>query len=78
MDAGQAVVFGAGQAITVDNTLRRPLEILLLGGEPLREPVAQYGPFVMNHRHELIQAIDDFNAGRLGTVPADGLRPFRG
>ncbi|MEO5898906.1 MAG: pirin-like C-terminal cupin domain-containing protein, partial [Ilumatobacteraceae bacterium] len=78
VDAGQAVVFGAGDALTIDNTGTVPMEILLLGGEPLREPVAQYGPFVMNHRHELVQAVDDFNAGRLGTVPADGLRPFHG
>jgi quercetin 2,3-dioxygenase len=75
--AGQAIVFGEGEAIQVDNTATAPLEIVLLGGEPLREPVVQYGPFVMNHRHELVQAIDDYNAGRLGTVPVGGLRPFR-
>jgi redox-sensitive bicupin YhaK (pirin superfamily) len=82
IEAGQAVVFGAGDSITVDNTSTEssstgPMEILLLGGEPLREPVAQYGPFVMNNRQELIQAVDDYNAGRLGTIPDDGLRPFR-
>ena len=78
VEAGQAVVFGAGDSLTVDNSGAAPLEVLLLGGEPLREPVAQYGPFVMNHRHELVQAVDDYNAGRLGTIPANGLRPFRG
>ena len=78
IDAGQLVVFGAGDTITVTNSSSAALEVLLLGGLPIREPIAQYGPFVMNHRHELVQAVEDFNAGRLGTVPAGGLHPYRG
>src|SRR3954454_12163000 len=77
VDAGQAVVFGGGDAVQVDNTDAEPLEVILLGGQPIREPVAQYGPFVMNHRHELAQAIDDYNAGKLGRVPVGGLQPYR-
>jgi redox-sensitive bicupin YhaK (pirin superfamily) len=73
---GQLVVLGDGDVVTVqadaDQDARTPnLEVLVLGGRPIREPVAQYGPFVMNTRAELQQAFDDFNAGRLGTVPAD-------
>jgi redox-sensitive bicupin YhaK (pirin superfamily) len=43
-------------------------EVLLLGGRPLREPVAWYGPFVMNTKQEILDAIDDFNEGRMGAI----------
>ena len=45
-----------------------PLEVLLIGGLPLREPVARYGPFVMNTKDEIVEAIEDFRAGRLGRI----------
>jgi hypothetical protein len=46
------------------------LEVVILGGQPIREPMAHYGPFVMNTREELQQAFEDFQKGRLGTIPA--------
>ncbi|MGI9051170.1 MAG: pirin family protein [Ilumatobacteraceae bacterium] len=78
-EPGQLAVFGGGESgdqLTVDGTGTEPLEVLLLGGRPIRQPVAAYGPFVMNTRAELATAVEDFNAGRLGTIPADGLRPY--
>jgi redox-sensitive bicupin YhaK (pirin superfamily) len=51
------------------------LEVVVLGGRPIGEPVAWYGPFVMNTRAEVMQAVEDYQAGRLGVVPAGALMP---
>lgn len=72
---GQTAVFGDGGSLTVRADATQDghtpdLEVVLLGGRPIREPMAHYGPFVMNTRDELQQAFDDFQKGRLGTIPA--------
>ncbi|GAB20426.1 hypothetical protein GOEFS_115_00660 [Gordonia effusa NBRC 100432] len=77
---GNLVVFGKGDALTVSADVTQDanspaLEVLLLGGKPIREPIVQYGPFVMNTKQQLIEAIEDFNAGRLGVIPPDALMP---
>ncbi len=79
IEVGQLAVHGPGESITVRagaGDSRSPaLDVLLLGGQPIGEPVAQYGPFVMNTRQELAQAMADFQAGRLGVIPANALMP---
>lgn len=77
---GQLAVFGPGEAITVEASKvqesRSPnLEVLLLGGRPIREPVAWMGPFVMNTEQEIRDCIADFQAGKLGRVPAKHVTP---
>jgi redox-sensitive bicupin YhaK (pirin superfamily) len=72
---GQLAVFGAGDALRIEAAVGQEsrsasLEVLVLGGRPIREPVAWYGPFVMNTRDELQDAFDDYRAGKLGTIPA--------
>lgn len=76
---GQLAVLGAGDRVSVtadtrqDDRHRAGLDVLVLGGRPIGEPVAMYGPFVMNTREELLQAFEDYQSGRLGVIPAGPL-----
>ena len=72
---GQLAVLGHGDEIrfgadVTQDSRTHEMEVLLLGGAPIREPIAWMGPFVMNTRSEVLQAFEDFQAGRLGTIPA--------
>ena len=73
---GQLAVFGDGDEMEVRADPRQDsnvaaLEVLVLGGRPIREEIAWYGPFVMNTRREIIQAVEDYQAGRMGAIPAE-------
>ncbi|MDG3014093.1 pirin family protein [Speluncibacter jeojiensis] len=72
---GQMAVFGKGDFLEISaadaqDSLTDALEMFILGGKPIREPVAMYGPFVMNTKAELLEAFEDYEAGRLGSIPA--------
>ncbi|HEY7051839.1 MAG TPA: pirin family protein [Mycobacterium sp.] len=77
---GQLAVLGSGDRISLSadhsqDGNRPRLEVLLLGGKPIREPVVHYGPFVMNAKSEIIEALEDYQAGRFGRVPPGALMP---
>jgi redox-sensitive bicupin YhaK (pirin superfamily) len=70
---GELVVFAGDEGsvhVEVPDDAERPLDALVISGVPLREPVARYGPFVMNTRDELVEAFDDYQSGRMGQIAA--------
>lgn len=78
--AGQLVVFGPGDRITAaahdaQDSHTPALELIVLGGEPIGEPMVHYGPFVMNTREQLIQTMEDYQSGKLGMIPPDAIMP---
>ncbi|BBA86177.1 short-chain dehydrogenase [Mycobacterium pseudoshottsii JCM 15466] len=81
---GQLAVMGAGDRITVvadsapDKYRGTALELLILGGRPIREPVVHYGPFVMNSKAEVIEVFEDYQSGKFRSIPANALEPHRG
>lgn len=76
VDAHQLAVFAPERGaltITAPSGGEEPTQVLLLAGRPLGEPVARHGPFVMNSRAELIEALEDYQAGRMGTIAPAGI-----
>jgi hypothetical protein len=71
---GQLAVLGAGDLVRVaadekQESRHHALDLVVLGGRPIREPVAWAGPFVMNTRAEVMQAYEDFQKGKMGQIP---------
>ena len=68
---GQAALLGPGESVALANSREsaEATELLLLSGKPIKEPVARYGPFVMNTREEIEQAVRDFQSGQFGVIP---------
>ena len=72
---GQAAVLGAGDYLTISGAAQQesrtpPLDVIVVGGQPIREPLAWAGPFVMNTKDEVLTAYEDFQKGRFGHIPA--------
>ena len=79
---GQTAVLGPGDSVVVQANAQQDsrspdMEVFLIGGVPLREPVFQYGPFVMSTRDEVIEAFEDYQSGRFGRIPTDAIQPHR-
>ncbi|MFM6979810.1 MAG: pirin family protein [Micrococcales bacterium] len=79
---GNLAVLGSGDriALSADETQDARdagLEVFLIGGKPIRQPVFAYGPFVMNTKEQVIKAMEDFQGGRFGQIPPDAIQPFR-
>lgn len=68
---GQMVIFekdGEQIEVKASKDTRSPFDILLIGGSPINEPIARYGPFVMNTKEEVYQAIQDYRNGLMGSI----------
>ncbi len=71
MESGQSDCrFGMASDVRNQDSRTSGLDVLILGGRPIGEPVVQYGPFVMNTRDEIVQAIADYQSGPMGSIPA--------
>lgn len=79
---GQMAVMSEGDVVRLrandaQDSRHENLEVFLIGGLPIREQVFMYGPFVMNTKEEVIQAMEDYQKGRFGQIPVDAIMPHR-
>jgi redox-sensitive bicupin YhaK (pirin superfamily) len=83
VSTGNLAVFTSGDRITLtanqtQDSRHNALEVFLLGGKPIREPVVAYGPFVMNTKEQIYEAMSDYQRGSFGQIPDNALMPFHG
>ncbi len=81
VSTGALAVFGEGDRVVLtaaetQESRHNALEIFLIGGQPIRETVVAYGPFVMNDKAGVIKAMEDYQYGRFGQIPDDAIQPF--
>lgn len=81
ISTGALAVFGEGDRVVftaaeTQESRHNSLEIFLIGGQPIREPVVAYGPFVMNDKAGVLKAMEDYQYGRFGQIPDDAIQPF--
>ena len=79
---GQTAVLADGDTLRITADAKQDsrssnYEVMLIGGVPLREPVIQYGPFVMTTKEEIMEAFEDYQSGRFGAIPANAIQPYR-
>jgi redox-sensitive bicupin YhaK (pirin superfamily) len=68
-ESDQLVLFSHdAECVLLEASEKEALSVLILGGLPLGEPVARYGPFVMNTQNEIVQALQDYQNGRMGAI----------
>jgi hypothetical protein len=80
---GQTAVLVDGNVLRItasvlQDSRTKALELFIIGGVPLRQPVFQYGPFVMSTREEVMEAMEDYQKGRFGHIPPNAIMPHRG
>jgi len=75
--ADMATLSAAGRGVRVQALGQADAKLLLLAGQPIDQPVVGHGPFVMNSRDEIVQAMHDFNAGKFGRMPARPAEPAK-